>query len=265
MWLSPNSEGYIEWAIDPSVQALVSTREAGYSSPPFDQGNLSLTVGDEQDAVEANRRQAAAWLGADLGATIWPQQVHAGEIGVVGWDQAGRGSRSTSDAMAGVDGLISNDPRVVLSLLFADCVPIFLADLDHGWIGLVHSGWRGTALNISGQAVSRLAERGVVAGDLWAGIGPAIGVCCYEVDQVVIDAVGAAGASSIEGFARKGRPGHYFLDMAAINRRLLLQAGIRAERIETLGLCTACETQRFFSHRRDHGQTGRMAGFIRRR
>lgn len=259
MWIAPGSSSYAEWSVDQEVRALVSARQGGVSAPPFDSLNLSFSVNDDQAAVALNRAQVARWFGRSTNAMVFAEQVHENAVHVATLTDAG-------STVARTDGLISDQRGVVLSLLFADCVPIFLAAPKHGWVGILHAGWRGTAANIAQEAVSRLGEHGVPCQDLWAGIGPSIGSCCYEVDDPVISQLEQVeGAGVPASWSTPGRPGHFQLDLWELNRRLLRAAGLPGNHIEISGLCTACHPQWFFSHRRDHGRTGRIGSFICRR
>ena len=265
MWSEPQSGG-VEWVIDASVRALVTTRDGGVSAQPRDSLNLSFAVGDDPTAVKTNRSRVAQWFGKSANDMVWAEQVHEGRVAVVTLDDVGAGTESGPAEISAADGLVTADRGLILGLVFADCVPIFLASPANGWVGVVHAGWRGTAAKIAVNAVAELCQRGVPATHIWAGIGPSIGPCCYEVDGPVVDRLcQALGTEDTEGWAAAGRPGHYQLDLWQVNRRLLREAGVPDSHIETSGLCTACHPQWFFSHRRDHGRTGRIGSFICRR
>jgi YfiH family protein len=142
-----------------------------------------------------------------------------------------------------------------LLLRYADCTPVLLADPKAGAVAAVHAGWRGSAVRAASAAVEALSEVfGSRPQDIVAGIGPAIGPCCYEVGQDVVDAF-------------SDRPELFFegrLDLWAANHQALVEAGVPAEQIEVAGICTQCESERFFSHRANGGQpAGRFAAVIR--
>lgn len=141
-------------------------------------------------------------------------------------------------------------------LRYADCTPVLLADPRRRVVGVVHAGWRGSAVRAAGAAVERMAEAfGSQPGDIVAGIGPAIGPCCYEVGHDVVDAFGPERTSLFES----GK-----LDLWAANRQALVEAGVPDEQIEVAGVCTRCHADQFFSHRANGGQpAGRFAGVIR--
>jgi YfiH family protein len=153
------------------------------------------------------------------------------------------------DCLAEGDALLSSAPGVVVGVRTADCLPILLVDERHRAVAAVHAGWRGTAAQIALKTVRAMAERWDTRPvDLHAAIGPGIGDCCYEVGPEV------AARFGIEGRAR--------IDLADINRRQLLSAGIAEERIYAAGLCTFCHADQFHSFRRDREAAGRMISFI---
>ena len=147
------------------------------------------------------------------------------------------------------DALLTNRAGARLSIRTADCLPILLAGPAWSAVAALHAGWRGTAGGIVGAALARMSsEFGVDPARVCAAIGPGIGACCYHVGAEVARRFGLAG------------PGP--LDLAEENRRQLMAAGVRAERIEVLGLCTRCDAERFHSWRRDGEAAGRMISYI---
>lgn len=262
MWQQAEDGTYLTWTVDPAIRALCTTRRGGVSEGPFATLNVSLRVGDIPARVVENRRRAARWLGVGLDATVWAEQVHGGEVAVVGQEQRGRGARMAADAMVGVDGLLTSESGVALAIGVADCVPVFLAAPAAGWIGAVHAGWRGTAAEVVVRAIERLEAAGVSPRAIFAGIGPSIRACCYEVDQAVIDRLKPVAPDPLAW--TPGRPGHFQLDVARINRDQLERVGVPSDHIAMADRCTACDPDAFFSHRRDRGQTGRLGALIGR-
>jgi len=167
------------------------------------------------------------------------QQVHSAEC-VAG---AGRGGElGTGDA------LLENTPGAVVAVKTADCVPLLLVDPIHRAVAAVHAGWRGTAAGIAQSAVMALgAQFGSRAGDLHAGLGPAIGKCCYEVGAEVA--------------AQFGVDGRAHIDLTETVRRQLEAAGVDGQRIYVSGLCTKCRAGEFHSFRRDGAAAGRLYSF----
>lgn len=151
------------------------------------------------------------------------------------------------------DALVTAVPGTVVSVRTADCVPILLADPRSRAVAAIHAGWRGTAGKIAQAAMAHLAaEFGSRPSDVVAAIGPSIGHCCYEVSADVATQFGV-------DFGVSGK-GH--LDLPAINRKQLEQAGLSSRNIDLVGGCTLCNVERFFSHRGEGAAAGRMIAYI---
>ena len=210
------------------ARAAFSTRLGGVSQPPFDSLNLGLLTEDEEDAVLENRARLASALGLRPGEIVFARQVHGTDL-----------VEHPSD-VAEADGHVVRGPGIAPMVFVADCLPVALAG-PRG-LAMVHAGWRGLAGGI-------LAAGAEAVGATAAAIGPGIGPCCYEVGEEVLEAFSGLG----EGVA-DGR----MLDLPEVARRLLAEAGV--EDVEGAGLCTSCEPDLFYSHRRDAGRTGRQAG-----
>jgi len=224
-----------------------TTRRGGASCRAFSTFNLGGSVGDDVAAVEANWRALRDATGLGFARV---RQVHGDRVVVVA---APGGPTEEADAV------LSTTPGVAACVAVADCVPVLIGDPRSGAVVAVHAGWRGTLARAAARAVEALhREAGAAAGDLLAAIGPSIGPCCYEVSpdlaQVFRQDLGARVAEPRGGQSR--------VDLWLANELVLREAGLSRERIETLGRCTACEPDAFFSHRRDRGHTGRQVGFI---
>jgi YfiH family protein len=179
---------------------------------------------------------------------LYPRQVHGARVMRV--------PPLPPDAQA--DALVTDAPGIAVGVFTADCVPILIAGSGGGGVATVHAGWRGSALRVAEVAARTLAEAlQCHPGTLVAAIGPHIGPCCYEVDGPVHTAVGDDSV-----FTESDRPGHYRLDLFELNRRHLLAAGLRPERIDRVEGCTACDLTRFYSYRRE-GHTGRLPHYVR--
>lgn len=230
------------------VPHAVLTRLGGVSQGPFATLNLGHTVGDDLEAVEENHRRVFAALDLRRDRLVSPYQVHSANV------------RWVSDAHAGTvqpatDGLITDTPGLAILFRFADCVPILLFDPTHRAIGLVHAGWRGAAKGVVAAAVKAFAHHvGSRPEDLWAGIGPAIGPCCYRVGSDVARAVARACPADAQIAHRKD--GGVYLDLPGAVRAQLAAAGVG--QVEMSGICTACHTEEWFSHRAERGRTGRF-------
>lgn len=239
-----------------------SARGGGLSQPPYDSLNLGLHVGDEPEAVLGNRQLWWEEWNADGDDAVMGEQVHGNRVMWVDRTAGGRGSRAMQTAIQGIDGLITAD-SVALMAMYADCVPLFFYHPTLGTVALAHAGWRGTVHKIGKAVIDELEKAGGRAEDVWVGIGPAIGPCCYQVDEQVADEVAANIGRGPWLVPDEGATDHYRLDLARANEEILLKAGVKAPHIWNAGLCTACRTQDFFSYRRDGKRSGRMAGWIR--
>jgi len=181
----------------------------------------------------------------------------------------------TPDTIRKGDALISQEPGVALALSFADCVPITFYDPSQKIIGMAHGGWRGTARGIVMATIEEMQKQfGSRPQDIYAGIAPAIGPCCYEVSQDVQDIfLGHTEFDEMptaEIYRERVRTTAIFstvhteekeslrLDLQTTNYQQLLMAGVDPAHIEIMRICTSCRTDLFFSHRREQGRTGRF-------
>lgn len=238
---------------DPGVHAACGTRVAfscrlgGTSAAPFDELDLSTSVGDDPAAVESNRLRLLQCLGAGLFADklIVPRQVHGSLVVEVGELEATR-----AVVEEGTDGIICAKPQIPVLLCFADCAPVICV-APGGMFCVVHAGWRGALAGIAGIGLAKLSTlSGRDARECNCYIGPHIGGECYEVGpDVLVPFVDKYGA------ACEGPEGH--LDLSAAVRASLLRAGASAERICDAGICTACNVSQYYSYRAEGGRTGR--------
>ncbi|NMO94766.1 peptidoglycan editing factor PgeF [Paenibacillus lemnae] len=244
-------------------------RDGGISTSPYHSLNLAFHVGDSAEAVICNRRLLADSLGFCLEDWTCGEQVHSSHIGVINEAWRGAGSTSRETAFQDTDGLLSNVPGVLLTSFYADCVPLYFWDPVHEAVGLAHAGWKGTVASIAEKMIGRMSELyGSRPGEIRCAIGPSIGMCCYEVDDKVMNPVQdldlpAPGNNMSPDmlFYDKGN-GKYMLNLKEINRHIMIKAGILADHIECTSWCTSCRNDLFFSYRKDGGVTGRMASWI---
>jgi YfiH family protein len=222
------------------ARAAFSTRLGGVSEPPFDSLNLGILTDDEEAAVVENRRRLAAALGFAPDRILIGLQVHGSDLAVHEAPQDPSPFAAPGSEIPEVDGHVVHAPDLAPLVFVADCLPVALS--GPGGVAMLHAGWRGLAGGI-------LAAGAESVGANEAAIGPGIGPCCYEVGEEVLGAFSGLGKGVSQG---------RMLDLAEVALRLLAEAGI--ERVQTAGLCTSCERELFFSHRRDGGRTGRQAG-----
>ena len=216
--------------------------------------NLSYGVGDAPDAVRENRRRVARAWRAKPERLVEAAQVHGRAVACVGRDAAGT-------VVPDADALVTETPDVWLAVYAADCVPLLVVDPERPAVGALHAGWRGAAAGIVPALLEVMGARfGTRPDRLRAALGPAIGPCCYEVDDPV------ARAMEREAVVAGRRDGDAARPVAARSRggdpAAAARGGRRLHAIEMVGGCTACDRERFFSYRRDR-VTGRLAGCIR--
>jgi YfiH family protein len=217
----------IPWDVPGPYGVVFTTRVGGVSEGPYASLNLGRLSGDLPERVDENRRRVCARIGADPALLTMNRQIHSSTV-----HRAQAGRRGVPG-----DGLWSDEPGVPMLKLTADCVPIALARLDgeRPALALLHAGWRGLLDGIVASGVRALG-----AGRLTAAVGPAIGPCCYDVDEDVAKPFRAAFGADVVADRR--------LDLWGSTERALRAAGVEA--VERLDLCTACNPDLFFSHRR---------------
>jgi hypothetical protein len=206
--------------------------------------------------VAENRRRVR--LAAGAGEILFATQVHGAASAVVA-----AGARPSAVAKLTADALMTASAGVALGVYVADCVPALVADARTGACAAVHAGWRGTVAGVLPAALDRMmAELGARAADLRIAIGPSIGPCCFEVGPEVVAAVEAAfpGARAAGAIIERAPRPH--VDLWLLNRMAAESRGVAPASIDVAALCTSCDRARFFSYRRDHGQTGQLAAFI---
>jgi hypothetical protein len=233
----------------PTVQHAFFTRRGGASPAPWASLNLGATVGDDADRVRSNLSRAlgALRLSPNRLAQVW--QVHSADILRVD-DPSPPGSPIRAD------GMVTQVPGLNLLMRFADCVPILVFDPVRSVIGIAHAGWLGTVRQIAARLVEKLrSEFRSHPGDLIAGLGPSIGPDHYPIGPEVVDQVRATFGPASDQHLR-ARDGQVAFDLWSANRAQLEAAGVGS--IEVTEICTACALDDWYSHRGEHGRTGRF-------
>jgi len=234
------------WPAPASVEAFSTTRHGGVSHGAYHSFNLGAACGDEVFAVAENRRRLGQALPSE---PCWLNQKHGTRlIHLKDWQPS-----------IEADAAWTDQPGQVCVVLTADCLPVLLAEKHGRLVAAVHAGWRGLAAGIIENVVQALPAS---ASDLIAWIGPAISNLNYEVDNRVRDAFLRLDASFSDCFEpnRTGQNQHYLADLKAIALAQLQAAGVRSS--VDAKLCTSSDSERFFSHRRDQGHSGRQASLI---
>ena len=265
-WMVP------DWPAPPSVRALFTSRSGGVSVAPFDSFNLGDHVRDEPAAVAHNRAQLAQAVGQ---RPVFLQQVHGTAVAVL--------DANTPDGTV-ADACLSTVPGVVCTIMVADCLPVLFAHASGAVVAAAHAGWRGlagagapaagqgvlettmAALVAAVQATDPAATPASVAQHTLAWLGPCIGPEAFEVGPEVREAFVAQQPAAHRAFVPVGG-GKFLANLPALARGRLAAMGVTqmAGNDGTADWCTATQTSRFFSHRRDAarlGSTGRMAACI---
>jgi YfiH family protein len=212
------------------------------------------------------RQRWCAALGFAPEQLVTLGQVHGRDVRIATRAHAGHGARPGSIQIGRGDALVTNESGPVLMTLHADCQPVLVVDPGAGRrgpaVGVAHAGWRGTVANIVGATLSVMADAfGTRAGDVRVVLGPAIGRCCYDVGQDVVDSWRRTAASDADEALESGGDRHRF-SLTAANRLLLDRAGVSAANVETSAICTKCDGDHWFSHRGQGAQTGRFGAMI---
>ena len=239
-----------------------TTRMGGVSTGDCTSMNLSFTRGDDEAAVRENYRRIAAALGTDAKQFVCSDQTHTTNVRRATKADAGKGVVIPKD-YTDVDGLITNEPGIVLSTFYADCVPLYFVDPVHRAIGLSHSGWRGT-VNKMGQATIEAMKRefGSRAADLYCAIGPSICQDCYEISRDVAEEFMKAFPEHVNDILLQKSEEKFQLDLWKANEIVMLKAGILPEHLAVTNICTCCNPTELFSHRASKGKRGNLAAFL---
>jgi polyphenol oxidase len=221
---------------------------------------MSLSVGDTEENVQANRRIFFSSIGVVPEHVMLARLTHDHAVSV--FRESDRGKDPVEDGLPPheacfkSDAVVSDVPGLHFFLTFADCVPLLFYDSRRGAVGAAHAGWRGAASGMAAEVVRSMQENFQTdPKDLLVAIGPSIGPCCYSVGNHVIEEFRSSGL-----FPATAHPdGRTHLDLWETNRMQLLACGVGGDRIENMKICTSCGTSDFYSHRGEGGRTGRFA------
>jgi YfiH family protein len=223
----------------PGARGAFSTRVGGVSEAPYDARNVAIMTGDERESVRQNRHSLASALGRDPEGVVMGRQVHGVELRRHEERQEPRVYADVVRSPDEVDAHSTSNADLTPLVMVADCLPVAMA--GPGGVAMAHCGWRGLAGGIVAVAAGAVEAEA-------AAVGPGIGPCCYEVGEEVLSEF-----ADLDGVTQ-GR----MLDLTAVATTLLERAGVAS--VESSGLCTSCNPELFYSHRRDGERTGRQAG-----
>lgn len=245
------------------VSHAFSTRLGGVSKGDYSTMNFSFTRGDRREDVLENYSRMAKALGVDREKMVLTYQTHTTNVRRVTLKDAGKGVVRERD-YKDVDGLITDVPGITLVTFFADCVPLYFLDPVRRCIGLSHSGWRGTVKRMGKVTAEAMGEAfGSRPEDLIACVGPSICADCYEVGaEVAEEFQGAFDEKWHSLLLDKKENGKYQLNLWEANRIVLEEAGLKPENISVTNICTHCNPELLFSHRRSAERRGNLCAFL---
>lgn len=242
------------------IFAAMSTRFGGVSKNEFSSMNLSFSRGDIEEDVKENYRRISKEINTDLRKMICTVQEHTTEVKYVSRIDIENFDISNSQYKA-IDGLITDDNEVTLVAYFADCVPIYIYDVDNTTIALLHAGWRGSLNNISKVALDMMSDN---RKNIEVGIGPSISKRNYEVDiEVAKKFINRYEKSDIGRVVEQVSDEKYKIDLWEANIINLIESGIDAKNITVSNICTYDNNEYLFSHRYTKGKRGNLAAFMK--
>jgi len=242
------------------IRHLFSTRLGGVSQGAFANMNLSFSRGDDERNVMENFKRISG-LGFPIEKMVFSDQIHETIIKRVSGNDCGKGILTASD-LTGVDGLMTDEPGVMLVTFYADCVPLYFFDPVKKAVALAHAGWRGTLLGIGKITLDEMKrEFGSDPHDILVGIGPSICQSCFEVKNEIVELFAARHYGEFITNSPVDQD-KSFIDLQGINKQTLIGAGLQERNIELPYLCTKCNPEMFYSHRAMRGERGSMAAFL---
>ncbi len=265
--LTPHTDGDLLYYTFPVLDAVpfvrhaFSTRLGGVSEGIYASMNLSFGRGDDPVRVRANFDRLCGAIGVSAEDIVLSRQEHHTAVRHVTAADRGKGITRERD-YDDFDGLLTDEPGLVLCTQYADCVPLLFADPVRRVVGTSHSGWKGTVAEMGRVTVEHMVnDYGCRREDIVAGIGPSIGPCCFEVDAPVYEKFAAMPVFT-ESCVRRMPGDKFIIDLWQVNRRILLSAGLREEHISVTDLCTRCRPDVLWSHRATGGVRGSLAALI---
>lgn len=244
------------------ISHAFSTRLGGVSTGEFDSMNLAFNRGDNPDNVTENYKRLCKSAGFDYKSLVASSQDHNTFVRSVTVEDKGVGIYKPRDIKS-VDALITNEKGITLVTYYADCTPLFFVDTKNRAIGLAHAGWRGTVGRIGEKVVKKMSELYCTKpSDIVAAIGPAISVCCYEVDLPCAENFFKLENLDSSKFVFPKKNGKFMIDLLETNRQILVNCGVNPQNITLSDICTNCNSDLLWSHRATKGHRGTMSAFM---
>ena len=244
------------------VKHLFTGKLGGVGDWPY-----STDPDPDWETIESQNRVRALWQTLFRGAGLpekvcLTHQVHGNRVRIVTEEDASFPPLRVLPEDC--DGLATGERALPIAVFTADCIPVLLCDERATAVAALHCGWKGTAKDMIGSGVAAMRELGVEPENICAAIGPGISRCCFETGPEVPEAMAALLGADAEGCyaPEAGVPGKFMVDLKEVNRRRLLQLGVKAGNIDVSPDCTMCDTERYWSHRATKGKRGTMASFV---
>lgn len=243
------------------IKHCFSTKKGGVSTSVYKSMNLHFRE-DKKENVVKNYKILCDLIDIDYTNIVFSSQVHEAKVYVASKNDIGKGLLKQSD-IYGYDAMITNEKDVALATFYADCVPIFIVDPIKRAIGIAHSGWKGTVKNIAKNTINEMKRVfGSEPSDLIVGIAPSIARCCFQVGgdvvQVFRESLPFCDKYIYDDIIDK----KYKIDLQSIIKQSIINTGVLEKNIEISGICTMCESDTFFSHRKMGNERGSLAGII---
>lgn len=250
-----------KWQDDPHMSHCFTTKLGGVSQGECESLNLGFNRGDEQANVFENYKRVCQLLEVPFESLVLSRQVHETHIKEVSLKDAGNGI-SYANKWESVDGIYTKERGLTLVTHYADCVPLFFYAPKYGMIGMAHAGWRGTVQGIGKKMIKIWHEKHhIPLEDIEVGIGPSIGPCCFEVGKEVAT-IFIEQFGNTDFIMKHKEDEKYHINLWACNEKVLRDAGIKQVQIAKAEMCTCCQSDIFYSHRKTQGRRGTLGAFM---
>lgn len=244
------------------VKHAFTTKNGGVSKGCFESLNLGFNRGDSNENVVENYKILCNALSLDYKNIVFGKQIHKTEIKNITKQDCGNGILFPTK-FVGFDGFITNEKNVIMVTFHADCVPLFFLDTITKTAALVHAGWRGTVNQIALKTVDKMInDYGASVENILCGIGPSIGVCCFQVGKEVREEYIKKLPFSSKFIFDDTEKEKYKIDLWGINKEMLIKKGLKSENIEIADICTKCSKNLFYSHRNSGTNRGTMIAIM---
>ena len=255
-------EHYLDYDVKHSqnIKLGFTTRENGLSLYPEYAFNMARYVDDNQDNITEHQKMLASDIGFDRENWVFPIQTHENKVAKITQDHKGVNIKALTDNLYGIDGIYTYEPNILLTMCYADCVPVYFYSESHGYVGLAHAGWRGTYGEIVKEIVKRIDFD---LKDLQVVIGPSTSNT-YEINDDIKSKFETLTIDTSKYIDTRDKNRHG-IDLKKANALLLEEAGVPSENIYITNYATSENLELFFSYRVEKGNTGRMLAFIGRK